>query len=79
MAYRHPSPPQQLPPHIALWMLRLLTSPQGMHKFVRKGDFARDDLAYAVGLDNWIDPEDRHFKPAAVRAALYQRLILLCQ
>lgn len=77
MAYRHPSPPQQLPPHIALWMLRLLTSPQGMHKFVRKGDFARDDLAYAVGLDNWIDPEDRHFKPAAVRAALYQRLTLV--
>ena len=77
MAYRHPSPPQQLPPHIALWMLRLLTSPQGMHKFVRKGDFARDDLAYAVGLDNWIDPEDRHFKQAAVRAALYQRLTLV--
>ena len=75
MAYRHPSPPQQLPPHITLWMLRLLTSPQGMHKFVRKSDFARDDLAYAVGLDNWIDPEDRPFNPAAVRAALYQRLV----
>jgi SpoVK/Ycf46/Vps4 family AAA+-type ATPase len=56
-------------------MLRLLTSPQGMHKFVRKSDFARDDLAYAVGLDNWIDPEDRPFNPAAVRAALYQRLV----
>ncbi|MGE4329658.1 AAA family ATPase [Diaphorobacter sp.] len=75
MAYRHPSPPQLLAPHIALWMLRLLTSPQGMHKFVRKGDFARDDLAYALGLNDWIDPEDRPFSPVAVRAALYQRLV----
>ena len=74
MAYRHPRPPEKQEPHIALWMLRLVTSPSGLRQFVRKGDFGRDDIAYALGLDHWIDPEDRAFDPKAVRAELYQRL-----
>ena len=74
MAYRHPHPPRKLTPHIALWMLRLLTSPAVLHRFVRREDFARDDMAFAVGLDHWVDPEDRPFAPQAVRAELYQRL-----
>lgn len=74
MAYRHPRPPEKQEPHIALWMLRLVTSPSGLRQFVRKGDFGRDDIAYALGLDHWIDPEDRAFDPQAVRAELYQRL-----
>lgn len=74
MAYRHPRPPQQLAPHVALWMLRLLTSPAGLRNFVRRHDFARDDIAYAVGLDHWIDPEGHPFNPQAARAALYQQL-----
>ena len=74
MAYRHPHPPPKLAPHIALWMLRLLTSPEGLHRFVRKDGFARDDIAFAVGLDHWIDPEDRSFNPQAVRAELYALL-----
>ena len=74
MAYRHPHPPEKQAPHIALWMLRLLTSPSGLRQFVRKSGFGRDDIAYALGLDHWIDPEDRAFNPQAVRAELYQRL-----
>lgn len=74
MAYRHPRPPQPPAQHSALWMLRLLTSPQGLHRFVRKDGFTRDDLAHALGLDDWIDPEDRPFSPQAVRAEMYQRL-----
>ena len=68
MAYRHPHPPEKQAPHIALWMLRLLTSPSGLRQFVRKSGFGRDDIAYALGLDHWIDPEDRDFNPQAVRA-----------
>lgn len=74
MAYRHPRPPRQQVPHIALWMLRLITSPAALRQFVRKDDFGRDDIAYALGLDHWIDPEDRPFNPQAVRAELYQQL-----
>lgn len=74
MAYRHPSLPPKLEPHIELWILRLLTSPAGLRKFVRQHDFARDDLAYALNLDHWIDPEDRPFNPKAVQAELYERL-----
>ena len=74
MAYGHPRPPQQLAPHIALWMLRLITSPAVLRQFVRKDAFARDDIAYALGLGHWIDPEDRAFNPQAVRAELFQQL-----
>ena len=74
MAYRHPHPPEKQAPHIALWMLRLLTSPSGLRQFVRKSGFGRDDIAYALGLDHWIDPAARAFNPQAVRAELYQRL-----
>ncbi|MFO1180482.1 AAA family ATPase [Ottowia sp.] len=55
-------------------MLRLITSPDVLRRFVRKDDFARDDIAHALGLDHWIDPEDRPFNPQAVRAELYQQL-----
>ena len=74
MAYRHPRPPTKQAPHIALWMLRLITSHEVLRRFVCKGDFGRDDIAYALGLDHWIDPEDRPFNPQAVRAELYQQL-----
>ncbi|MBL8364226.1 MAG: ATP-binding protein [Comamonas sp.] len=71
MAYRHPRPPQKPAPHIALWMLRLITAPEGLQKFVRTTGFANDRLAFALGLDHWIDPEDRPFHPQTVRSELY--------
>lgn len=74
MAYRHPRPPQKPAPHVALWMLRLLTSPAGLRNFVRRHEFARDDIAHAVGLGHWIDPDGHPFDPQAVRAELYQQL-----
>ena len=73
MAYRHPRPPTKQAPHIALWMLRLITSHEVLRRFVCKGDFGRDDIAFALGLDHWIDPEDRPFKPHVVRAELYEQ------
>ncbi|QIL44469.1 AAA family ATPase [Acidovorax sp. HDW3] len=74
MAYRHPRPPQKPEPHIALWMLRLLTLPEAPSQFVGKEGFSHNRLAFAVGLDHWIDPEDRPFDPQAARADLYQLL-----
>ena len=74
MAYGHPSPPQQPAPHIALWMLRLVTSPSGLRQFVRKDGLGHEDIAYALGLDHWLYRDDRAFNPQAVRAELYQQL-----
>ena len=74
MAYRHPRPPQKPEPHVALWMLRLLTLPEALRQFVGKEGFSNDKLAFALGLDHWIDPEDRPFSPQAVRAELHQLL-----
>ncbi|HNM41151.1 MAG TPA: hypothetical protein PKI72_12905, partial [Giesbergeria sp.] len=71
MAYRHPRPPQKPAPHIALWMLRLVTAPDSLQKFVRNSGFSHDRLAFALGLDHWIDPEDRPFHPQTVRTELY--------
>lgn len=64
-------PHQPAAPHIALWMLRLLTSAQGLSKFVRKDEFASDELAHALGLGHWVCPDDRAFSPQAVRAELH--------
>lgn len=61
-------------PHIALWMLRLLTSPEGLHRFVRKDELAHDGLAVALGLGHWIHPEEQAFSPRAVRAELFDLL-----
>jgi len=55
-------------------MLRLVTSPAVLHQFVRKDDFARDDIAHVLGLDHWIYPEHRSFDPRAVRKELFQLL-----
>lgn len=74
MAYRHPRPPEKPAPHIALWMLRLLTSPQCLRRFVNKTNFVCDHIAYALGLDHWIDPEDRAFSRQAVHAEMFQLL-----
>lgn len=58
-------------PHIALWMLRLITSAQGLSRFVRKDDFLNDDVALALGLSHWVYPKDRAFCPQAVRLELH--------
>lgn len=71
---RHTHRAQRPAPHIALWALRLLTSPTGLRHFVRQDGFARDDIAATLGLSHWIDPEDRAFSPAAVRAELFKLL-----
>jgi ATP-dependent 26S proteasome regulatory subunit len=45
--------------------------PLGAHReLVMSRQFSNDQLAHALGLSEWVDPEDREFDPAAVRARL---------
>ena len=76
MAYHHPHPPQTPEPIIVLWALRLVTSPEALDEFVGKDGFEsyNHSLAFVLGLNDWIDPEDRPFSRQAVRAKLYQLL-----
>ena len=59
-----------------VYALQFVTRPEGkddprLQKFVRTTGFANDRLAFALGLDHWIDPEDRPFHPQTVRSELY--------
>lgn len=59
-----------LAPVTRLWMLRMLVPLAGHRELVGLRGFTDDAVARALGLDEWIDPEDREFDPAAVRARL---------
>ena len=59
-----------LAPLVHLWMLRLLVPLGGQKRFVQKHGFENDDLAEALGLDDWIDPESVDFNAKTVRAKL---------
>ena len=55
---------------VRLWVLRMLV-PLGAHReLVMSRGFSSDQLAHALGLSEWVDPEDREFDQAAVRARL---------
>lgn len=59
-----------LAPVTRLWMLRMLVPLGGHRQLVGPRGFTDDDLARALGLAEWVDPEDRDFDPDAVRARL---------
>ncbi|MGI4721125.1 MAG: AAA family ATPase [Janthinobacterium lividum] len=65
-----PAPERPLAPVIRLWMLRMLVPLAGHRELVGPRGFLDDAVARVLGLDEWIDPEDREFEPAAVRARL---------
>lgn len=68
--YSAQSAPQQSPPSVLLWMLRILVPLAGHRELVGSRGFSDDRLARALGLGEWIDPEDRDFDTAIVRARL---------
>lgn len=61
---------RNIAPLTQLWMLRMLVPLGGHRELVGLRGFTDDALAQALGLDEWVDPEDRDFDPAAVRARL---------
>jgi SpoVK/Ycf46/Vps4 family AAA+-type ATPase len=65
-----PSAPQQAAPAVLLWMLRMLVPLAGHRELVGSRGFSDDRLARALGLGDWIDPEDRDFDAGLVRARL---------
>jgi hypothetical protein len=54
---------------IRLWILRLLVPLYGQRRFVREHGFANDELADALGLGKWLEPE-RDFAEKEVLAEL---------
>lgn len=64
------SAPQQITPSVLLWMLRMLVPLAGHRELVGSRGFSDDRLARALGLGEWIDPEDRDFDAPTVRARL---------
>jgi SpoVK/Ycf46/Vps4 family AAA+-type ATPase len=59
-----------LAPVTRLWILRMLVPLAGHRALLIPRAFSDDDLARALGLDEWIDPPDRDFDPAAILARL---------
>lgn len=59
---------QHIAPSVLLWMLRMLIPLAGHRELVGSRGFSDDRLARALGLSDWVDPEDRDFDPAVVRA-----------
>lgn len=60
---------------VALWLLRLLCCSKISKVFVRNNHFRDDDVAYAIGMDKWVDNDD--FEPEQVRSEMYARLEVL--
>ena len=52
------------------WILRILVPLAGHRELVGSRAVMCDALAQVLGLDEWVDPQDRAFDPAAVRARL---------
>lgn len=61
---------RDIPPVVHLWILRMLVPLGGHRELVGSRGFSDDHLARTLGLDEWIDPEDREFDAAAVRTRL---------
>lgn len=65
-------PHDPLLPIVRLWLLRLLV-PLGGHKdFVASHGFANDELAAALGLEEWLDPDGPSYDQHAIRKTLWK-------
>jgi AAA+ superfamily predicted ATPase len=51
-------------------MLRILVPLGGHRALLRRGGFSDDDVAQALGLEAWLDDEERDFDAAAIRLEL---------
>ena len=61
---------QELDPLTRLWILRILMRLKVNTRFIRRNDFADDDIATSLGLGKWVDSDTREFNPVAIRAEL---------
>jgi transitional endoplasmic reticulum ATPase len=66
----HAIRPQELPPLIRLWLLRLLVPLGGHGEFVRQHGFSSDAVAEILGLGEWTDTGSREYDPRGVRIEL---------
>lgn len=57
-------------PLLRLWTLRVLVPLGGHKKFITKRGFCNDQIAEALGLEKWIEPDDDNFDLRKVRSAL---------
>jgi len=53
-----------------LWILRLMVPLRGHQMFIGKNDFSDEDLATALGLNDWIDNPDRDYTPGDILVQL---------
>lgn len=67
---RFAHPPQDVPPLVHLWLLRLLVPLGGLREFLTQHGFCNDALARLIGLGEWIDTDTREFDPNAIRTEL---------
>lgn len=64
------TPPRELDSIVELWMLRILVPLAGHKTFVTRNGFSEDRVARALGIDEWLDDNERDFDSAMVRTQL---------
>lgn len=65
-----PHPVPQLAPITQRWILRLVVALSGHREWVGKHGFSDEQLALALGLQEWVDLDGRNFDAASVQARL---------
>jgi hypothetical protein len=60
----------QLPVQIWQWLLRILVPLNGHWKFVHQNGFDNPALATALGMTEWVEPQDKNFDAYSVRQHL---------
>lgn len=69
----HPSLPcEETTPIVRLWLLRILQLLGGHKEWIQGNGFHSDALAIALGLDHWLNENERAFDAKAVRQELRQ-------
>lgn len=61
-----------LEPAMQLWVLRILVSMGWHREFIQRNGFYNDNLAHALGLGHWVDPDAEEFDAKAVLRDLRQ-------
>ena len=60
----------QIEPIIKKWMFEILLFLGGDKEFIRSHDFLRDNVAQALGLEQWIDVKKEDFGKLAIKNTL---------
>lgn len=68
-----PKAAAEISPAVLLWMLRILIPLGGYRAFVMSHGFCNDSIAVAIGMEAWVDLEDREYDEQAVRAEMRKR------